>query len=36
MSNEEPEVIQPKGEAIINHCPLCGVEFMRPSIQIAG
>ena len=27
MSNDEPEVIQPKGAPIINHCPLCGVEF---------
>ena len=32
MSNEEPEVIQPKGEAIINHCPLCGVEFTETVI----
>jgi uncharacterized C2H2 Zn-finger protein len=27
MSSEEPEIIQPKGEALVKHCPICGVEF---------
>ena len=27
MSSDEPEHIQPKGEALVKHCPICGVEF---------
>jgi len=27
MSSDEPETIQPKGEALVKHCPICGVEF---------
>jgi uncharacterized Zn finger protein len=27
MSNEEVETIQPKGDALVKHCPICGVEF---------
>ena len=26
-SNNEPEEIQPKGESLVKHCPICGVEF---------
>ena len=26
MSSDEPETIQPKGEALVKHCPICGVE----------
>ena len=27
--SEEPETIQPKGEALVKHCPICGVEYGR-------
>ena len=27
MSSDEPETIQPKGEALVKYCPICGVEF---------
>jgi hypothetical protein len=27
MSSDEPETIQPKGESLVKHCPICGVEF---------
>ena len=27
MSSEEPKTIQTKGEALVKHCPICGVEF---------
>jgi len=27
MSSDEPEHIQPKGEALVKYCPICGVEF---------
>jgi len=27
MSHDEPETIQPKGEPLVKHCPVCGVEF---------
>ena len=27
MSSDDPETIQPKGEALVKHCPICGVEF---------
>ena len=27
MSSDEPETIQPKGEPLVKHCPVCGVEF---------
>ena len=37
MSSEEPETIQPKGEALVKHCPICGVEFDETSTSpIAG
>ena len=26
MSDEEIEHIQPKGEKLVKHCPICGVE----------
>jgi hypothetical protein len=25
--SDEPETIQPKGESLVKHCPICGVEF---------
>ena len=25
--SDEVEIIQPKGEALVKHCPICGVEF---------
>ena len=27
MSSDEPKTIQAKGEALVSHCPTCGVEF---------
>jgi hypothetical protein len=27
MSNNEAETLTPKGEALVKHCPICGVEF---------
>ena len=27
MSSDEPETIQPKGEALVKHCSICGCEF---------
>jgi len=26
-SDEQIEHIQPKGESLVTHCPICGVEF---------
>jgi uncharacterized C2H2 Zn-finger protein len=27
IMSDEPETIQPKGESLVKHCPICGVEF---------
>jgi len=27
MSSDEPQTIQAKGESLVKHCPICGVEF---------
>ena len=27
IMSEEPEVIQPEGESLVKHCPICGVKF---------
>jgi len=27
MSSDEPKTIQPKGETLVKHCSICGVEF---------
>jgi len=27
MSNNEAETLTPKGESLVKHCPICGVEF---------
>ncbi len=27
MSNNEAETLTPKGEALVKHCPICGVQF---------
>jgi len=31
MSSEEPQEVIPKGESLVKHCPMCGVE----SVDIA-
>ena len=30
--SDEPETIQPKGESLVKHCPLCGAELIKPAL----
>ena len=32
MSSDEPTTIQAKGEPLVTHCPLCGVQFEKPAL----
>jgi hypothetical protein len=32
MSSDEPKTIQPKGETLVKHCPLCGAQFETAAL----
>ena len=32
MSSDEPETIQPKGDSLVKHCPICGVQFTEMAL----
>ena len=36
MSSDEPETLQPKGESLVKHCPICGVEFDEIVQGVSG